>query len=308
MANREIVTLGTSCQIPTRHRNHVSTLVRLGTATVLVDCGEGTQRQMVTAKVRSTQLAALGLTHEHGDHTYGVPGLLNRRRVEGATDPLPVIAPGASVDRLSLLTTFATNGPDPLHRWVPAPAEGPAEVMRLGPWSVQTAPLHHRVPTVGYRFVEDDGRRVLPEKAARHGVSGPEIGRLQRGEKVRGVTIDEISVHRDGRRIGVIMDTALCEGAEALAERCDLLVCEATYTTSEAALAEENRHLTAAQAAALAVRAGVRRLVLTHFSSRYESLDTHLEEARAIHPDVVVAHDLQTVRVPDDDWKQVHHR
>ncbi|MBT0769431.1 ribonuclease Z [Kineosporia sp. J2-2] len=298
MGNREIIALGTSCQVPTRERSHVATLVRLGDVTVLVDCGEGTQRQMLHAGVRSSQIDALCLTHEHGDHTFGVPGLLNRRRVDDLPGPLPVLAPQASLERLSLLTGFATGGPDPLHRWVPAPDHGPVEVMRLGTWSVWTAPLHHRVPTVGYRFVEDDSRRVLPELAARQGISGPEIGRLQRGESVRGTSMDDVSVHRAGQRVAVLMDTALCDGALALADGCDLLVCEATYTTAETGRAAEHRHLTAAQAAGLAVRAGARRLVLTHFSSRYEKLDVHEKEASDVHPDVVVARDLQVVPVP----------
>ncbi len=151
---------------------------------------------------------------------------------------------------------------------------------------------------MGYRFVEDDGRRVVPEQARERGVWGPEIGRLQRGEQIRGVSLDDVSVPRPGQRIAVIMDTAVCDGALALAQGCDLLVVEATYVEAEAALAEENLHLTARQAATLAVEAGVRRLVLTHFSSRYGDLDEHAKEAGAIHPDVVVAHDLQTVAVP----------
>jgi ribonuclease Z len=298
MGDREIITLGTSCQVPTRQRNHVATWVRLGDIAVLADCGEGTQRQMLHAGVRSSQLDALLLTHEHGDHTYGVPGVLNRRRVDDLEGSLPVAAPQEALARLSLLVGFATGGTDPLHSWVPAPSSGPVEIMKLGPWSVRSAPLRHRVPTVGYQFIEDDGRRVLPELASQHGISGPEIGRLQRGETVRGVALEDLSVPRPGQRIAVVMDTGLCEGAFALAEGCDLLVCEATYADSEVALAQENRHLTARQAAELAVQSGVRRLVLTHFSSRYADLDAHAREAGAVHPDVVVAEDLQVVPVP----------
>ncbi|GAA3593163.1 ribonuclease Z [Kineosporia mesophila] len=298
MSAREIVTLGTSCQIPTRDRNHVATFVRLGDAAVLVDCGEGTQRQMLRAGVRSSQIDAMFLTHEHGDHTFGVPGLLNRRRVDGSTQPLPVAAPAAALERLDLLTAFATNGPEPLHRWIPAPATPGAELMRLGAWTVRSAPLHHRVPTVGYQFTEDDTRRVIPSRAAEKGLHGTDLGRVQRGETVRGVTLEEVSVHRPGQRIAVIMDTARCDGALELARGCDVLVSEATYADSEAPLAAENLHLTARQAAQIAMEAGVRRLVLTHFSSRYENLDAHRKEASSVHPDVVVAQDLQVVPVP----------
>jgi ribonuclease Z len=301
MSHREVIVLGTASQVPTRERNHVATVVRLGEICVLVDCGEGTQRQMLQAGVRSSQLAALCVTHEHGDHCFGVPGVLQRRRLDGATDPLPVVAPDAAIARLSLLTDFATNGPDPLHRWVLAATanSAPVEVLRLGSWSVQTAPLLHRVPTVGYRFVEDDGRRLVPELLAAAGIAGPEIGQLQRGQEVRGVSLDEVSVARPGQRVAIVMDTAICDGALALAQDCDLLVCEATFLDAESELAREHRHLTARQAAEIAVQAGVRRLVLTHFSSRYDSLAGHVDEAGAVHPDVVVARDLEVIAVPN---------
>ncbi|GAB6898422.1 ribonuclease Z [Kineosporia succinea] len=295
MSRREVVTLGTSCQIPTRERNHVATYLRLGDLGVLVDCGEGTQRQVVRAGLRTSQIDALFLTHEHGDHTYGVPGLLNRRRVEDVPGPLPVAAPAEAIERLSLLTSFATNGPEPLHEWIPA---GHGEVLRLRSWTVRSAPLRHRVPTVGYRFTEDDSRTLIPAVAAEHGVTGPDLGRLQRGETVRGVSLADVSVPRPGQRVAVIMDTAVCDGALELAQGCDLLVSEATYNDDQVALAETNGHLTARQAAELAVAAGVRRLVLTHFSSRYEDLTRHLDEAREVHPDVVVACDLQVIPVP----------
>jgi ribonuclease Z len=303
VSGREVVALGTASQVPTRERNHVATVVRLGEVCVLVDCGEGTQRQMVLAGVRSSQLDALCVTHEHGDHCFGVPGVLQRRRLDGARDPLPVVAADAAIARLSLLTEFATNGPDPLHRWVTAPTTPvdnavPVEVLRLGSWSVQSAPLLHRVPTVGYRFVEDDGRRLVPDLLAAAGIAGPEVGLLQRGQQVRGVSLADVSVVRRGQRLAVIMDTAMCEGAFALAQECDLLVCEATFLDAEIELAREHRHLTARQAAEIAVEAGVRRLVLTHFSSRYDSLDGHIREAGAVHAEVSVARDLDVIAVP----------
>jgi ribonuclease Z len=188
-----------------------------------------------------------------------------------------------------------------LHRWVPAATQAgstPIDVLRLGSWTVQTAPLLHRVPTVGYRFVEDDTRRLIPDLLSAAGIAGPEIGRLQRGEQVRGVSLDDVSVARSGQRVAIVMDTALCDGALALAQDCDLLVCEATYLDTESDLARDHRHLTARQAAEIALHAGARRLVLTHFSSRYDTLDGHVQEAGAIHADVVVARDLEVIAVP----------
>ncbi len=167
-----------------------------------------------------------------------------------------------------------------------------------GAWTLEAAPLRHRVPTVGYRLVEADGRRVLPERLAALGIAGPEVAALQRGETVRGARLEDVSVPRRGQRVAVVMDTALCDGAAALAEGADLLVAEATFLHRDADLAEEHKHLTARQAARLAREAGVRRLVLTHFSQRYADLAEHEAEAADEHPDVVVASDLQVVEVP----------
>ena len=139
---------------------------------------------------------------------------------------------------------------------------------------------------------------MVPELLAAAGIAGPEIGQLQRGQLVRGVSLDDVSIARPGQRVAIVMDTGLCEGAFALAQGCDLLVCEATYLEAEAELAREHRHLTARQAAEIAVQSGVRRLVLTHFSSRYDSLAGHAEQAGAVHADVVVARDLDAIAVP----------
>lgn len=299
---REVVVLGTASQAPTRSRNHVGVVVRFdgawGRLGVMVDCGEGTQRQMVHAGVASSSIDAVCVTHAHGDHCMGLHGVLARMTLDGRQAPVPLACPVSAVPRLRLLTDFALGGGGPQLQWRPAAEDGPDVVLRGEGWRVETAPLAHRVPTVGYRLVEDDGRRVLPALLREAGVAGPDVRRLQAGEVVAGVTLDDVSEHRAGQKVAVVMDTALCDGARQLADGADLLVVEATYLDRDAQLAEDHRHLTARQAARLAREAGVRRVVLLHLSQRYGDLVGHVAEACEEHPDVVVARDLDVVAVP----------
>ncbi len=295
MTARELVVLGTASQAPTRTRNHVAAFLRLDGAGVLLDCGEGTQRQLLHAGVTSGSIERVCLTHAHGDHCLGLPGVLGRKALDGSDGPVPVHCPAAAVPSLRLLADVAGHPPV---RWHPAPDDRLDDAGRLGAWRLQTAPLEHRVPTVGYRLVEDDGTTMLPDRLAAAGVTGPDVGTLQREGSLRGVRLQDVSAPRPGQRVAFVLDTAPCAGAEVLADRADLLVCEATYLHRDAALAREHRHLTARQAGRLAREAGARRLVLLHFSQRYPDLAPFVEEAGAEHGDVVVARDLDVVPVP----------
>src|SRR5690606_11227512 len=153
------------------------------------------------------------------------------------------------------------------------------------------------------RLVEPDGRRMLPDRLARHGISGPAVGELQRAGSLevdgRTVTLAEVSEPRPGQRFAFIMDTRLCDGVYALADGADLLVIEATFLDTDAGLAHDYGHLTAAQAARVAADCGVRRLVLTHFSQRYDDPELFAVEAsQHFDGEVVVAADLTRVAVP----------
>ncbi|MDP9436405.1 MAG: MBL fold metallo-hydrolase [Actinomycetota bacterium] len=298
MSAREVVVLGTASQAPTRARNHVSVFIRFDRVGLLVDCGEGTQRQMLLAGVPSSAVDAVCVTHAHGDHCMGLHGVLARRILDGVPGPLPLACPASAVPRLRLLTDFALAGGGPELQWRPASEDGPDVVLRGEGWRVETRPLSHRVPAVGYVLVEDDGRRMLPDRLAAAGVSGPDVARLQRGEAVGGVPPEDVSEPRPGQRVAVVMDTALGDGARELARDADLLVVEATFLDRDADLAVEHRHLTARQAARLAREAGVRRVVLVHLSQRYPDLDGHRQEAGEEHDDVVVARDLDVVPLP----------
>jgi ribonuclease Z len=183
------------------------------------------------------------------------------------------------------------------------PVTGEGVVAATAEWTLSARALEHRLTAYGYRLVEPDGRRILPDRLAALGVHGPAIGDLQRDGALdvggRRVTLDEVSAPRRGQKFAFVMDTRLCDAVYALADGVDLLVIESTYLDEDAELAATYMHMTAAQAARVAAACGVRRLVLTHFSARYpDPAAFHAEAARHFDGDIVVAADLDRVPVP----------
>ncbi len=288
----ELVVLGTSSQVPTRTRNHNGYLLRREGEGYLFDPGEGTQRQMLQAGVPCSAVTRICLTHVHGDHCYGLPGVLSRMVLDGVRHPVDLHYPASGEAVVRALVALATPGLD--LRLHPHGTDG---VVADG---LEVRALRHRVETYGYRVAEPDGRTLLPERLAAAGIVGPAVGDLQRDGRLGGVRLEDVSVPRRGRRFAIVMDTAECEGAEDLAQDADLLLVESTYADEDADLAAAYLHLTAGQAGAVAAAGGARRLVLTHFSSRYADLAPLEEQARARAggSDVVAATDLDRFRVP----------
>lgn len=301
MSSRELVVLGTGSQAPTRYRNHNGYLLRWDGLGVLFDPGEGTQRQLLLAGVAANDVDRICLTHFHGDHCLGVPGIVQRLSLDRVAHPVHAHYPASGAEYFARLR-HAT----PFHevaelREEPVAGDGPVATGAFG--TLEARRLDHRIDTFGYRLVEPDGRRMLPVELSRLDITGPDIGLLQRDgalcHRGRLVTVEEVSVPRPGQRFAFVMDTRLCDAVFELAEGADLLVIESTFLDRDARLAAEYAHLTAAQAARVAAECGVRRLVLTHFSGRYRDPTRFHDEAAAVFGgEVVVAEDLTRVPVP----------
>lgn len=292
-AMRDLTILGTASQVPTRTRNHNGYLLRWDGEGFLFDPGEGTQRQMIHAGIPASQITRICLTHVHGDHCFGLPGVLSRMALDGVAHPIHLHYPLSGEDVVRALVSVSSPGIDLRLR----PHGGSGTVAD----GLEVRPLKHRIETYGYRLVEPDGRTLLPERLAAAGISGPAIGRLQHEGSLAGVRLDDVSIPRPGQRFAFVMDTAPCEGAEELADGVDLLVAESTFSDDDGGLARQYRHLTAGQAGELAAGAAARTLVLTHFSSRYGEDAAPLAvqaRARAADTDVIAAQDLQRVPMP----------
>jgi ribonuclease Z len=293
---RELVILGSASQVPTRHRNHNGYLLRWDDEVILFDPGEGTQRQLLRAGQPVTPIRRICVTHFHGDHSLGLPGVLQRISLDKVPHPVHVHYPAGGqefYDRLRHATSYWDNA-----EIVPGPVSAGFAV-ETSAGRLTALPLRHPIETYGYRLVEPDSRRIVPALLAEHGIGGPAVGELQRTGRLGDVTLEQVSVARPGQSFAFVMDTGLCDSVFELARGVDMLVIESTFLSEDAELAAQVGHLTAGQAAAVARECGVRQLVLTHFSQRYPDPNRFLEEAsKEFDGPVVIAEDLMRVKVP----------
>ncbi|MFD3624911.1 ribonuclease Z [Streptomyces sp. NPDC058698] len=298
MSVRELVVLGTASQVPTRHRNHNGYLLRWDGEGILFDPGEGTQRQMLRAGVAAHDLNRICVTHFHGDHSLGLAGVIQRVNLDQVPHEITTHYPRSGrrfFERLRYATAYRETV-----TLTEVPVDSDGTLARTPGYTLEARKLSHPVEAYGYRLVEPDGRRMLPERLAAHGIKGPDVGRLQREGTLDGVSLAEVSEVRRGQRFAFVMDTRLCDGVYALADGCDMLVIESTFLDEDRELAVEVGHLTAGQAARVAREAGVRHLVLTHFSQRYTDPEEFERQARAAgyEGELTVARDLQRVGLP----------
>lgn len=295
-----VLFLGTSGSVPTPQRGLSATLMQRGGDRLLIDCGEGTQRQLVRAGVGMNQISRIYLTHLHADHYLGLPGMLKTWDLWGREEPVEVLGPRGLIDTMEaikrLLGRFSFQ--------VRFAELAPGDVAEFGDYRVVALKTIHRVPSLGYAVIEPARPgRFDPERAVALGVKpGPDFGRLQRGEPIvtPGGTVlpDQVMGEaRPGRTVVFSGDTRPCPTIAEAASDADLLVHEATFTTEALDRALETEHSTAAEAAQLARSAGVRLLAITHMSFRHAPRDI-LAEAREHFERVVMPSDLDRLVVP----------
>lgn len=295
----DVVFLGTGGSVPTARRATSCLLIRAGGERILVDCGEGAQRQMQ----RSTGLVHVDdiyITHFHADHYLGIPGLLKTYDLNDRTRPLRVVGPPGLIDLFSALRRIFGR----LAYEVELVEIEPGEALSYDGYEVRAFAVEHRITAYGYALVEETRPGHLdPETAARLGVpEGPQLGRLQRGETVDGSSgpvrpEDVMGPARTGRKLVIAGDTAPCEMTRLAAHQAQVLVHDGSFTQAELARAAETGHSTARQAAELAREAGVEMLALVHVSSRYDVREV-LAEAREVFPEALAPRDFDLVEIP----------
>lgn len=287
---------GTAGSIPTARRGLPAVLVRRGGDRILFDCGEGTQRQLVQS-VGLTELTEVFLTHFHADHWLGLPGMLKTFDLRARERPLAIHGPRGLRDLMSLALRAAGRVRFDLRLIELAPGD----VLERDGYRIAPVAVAHRASgALGYVLYEDQRPGEFdPVAAERLGaVPGPEFGRLQRGETVRGVRPEQVlGPARAGRKVVISGDTSPCETLAIASHAADLLVHEATFAEAESERAAETGHSTAAQAATLARDAGVTMLALVHFSTRYP-VAVLRDEARAIFPRTVLPRDFDSIDIP----------
>jgi ribonuclease Z len=306
----EITFLGTSSGVPTRSRNVSSIALRLTQRgeVWLFDCGEGTQHQLLRSHVRISQIRRIFITHMHGDHIFGLMGLLASAGLGGDVREVDLYGPAQLGDYIQASTRYSRTHfsyPVNVHK------HHPGIIYEDDEYLVRCDRLDHRVPAMGYRVEEKDRPgRFDVEKAKELGIPpGPIYGKLKQGESITlqdGRTIcgkelcGEMQV---GRKMVYCTDTIYCNNAVKLAQGADVLIHEATFAHQDSELAYQGMHSTSTMAAQVALGAGVKQLIMTHFSPRYfpgnaiqpEDL---LQEARAIFPSTQLAYDFWTYEIP----------
>lgn len=306
----QITFLGTSSGVPTRSRNVSGVALRLPQRAEfwLFDCGEGTQHQILRSDLKISQLTRIFITHMHGDHIFGLMGLLASVGLAGNPHRIDIYGPSGLSDYLQACQRYSHTHfsyPIKVHKIQPGVVYEDEE------YQVSCSRLNHRVTAHGYRVTEKDRPgQFNVEKAKALGIPfGPIYGQLKRGETI---TLPDGRVFNGaefcgppqvGRKIAYCTDTIYCDGAVELSRDADVLIHEATFSHQDAQMAVDRLHSTSTMAAQVALNARVKQLLITHFSPRYGPgndivLDDLLQEARAIFPQTDMAHDFMAYEVP----------
>ncbi len=306
----QITFLGTSSGVPTRARNVSSIALRLPQRAELwlFDCGEGTQHQFLRSDLKVSQITRIFITHLHGDHIFGLAGLLASCGLAGNVERVELYGPPGLEDYLKASFRYSQT-----HISYPVKVyeNQPGIIYEDDEYTVSCGYLKHRVTAFGYRVTEKDKPgRFNVEKAKALGIPpGPIYAKLKQGAVVElpdGRMIkgaDLCGEIQAGRKFVYCTDTVYCDGAIELAQEADVLIHEATFAHQDAELAFQRLHSTSTMAAQVALAAGVKQLIMTHFSPRYAPgnsivLDDLLSEARAIFPKTKMAYDFFSYEIP----------
>ncbi len=295
----EITFLGTSSMVPTKERNHTAIFVSYKTQGILVDCGEGTQRQMKVAGINLVKITKILISHWHGDHVLGLAGLLQTLSSGSISysGTLEIYGPPGFAKKFDTLKKALEFEPSFETKITEAK---PGVIFKNEDFRIEAAMLDHSSPCFGYSILENDKRHIKLDALKKLGIpEGPMLGKLQEGKSIawkgKKVTPEEATTLTKGKKLAIIADTTLCKGCTELAQDADILICESTYANDLQEKAEQYKHLTAMQAGLIANKANAKKLILTHFSQRYKNTQQIEEDARTVFNNVIAAKDFMKI-------------
>jgi len=297
-----IVFLGTSGSIPSVNRNHSSIFIQFGSYRFLFDCGEGTQKQMMIAKTGFRNLDHIFITHLHTDHYIGLFGLLETMSLNEREKPLYIYAPNAEI----LRHVFEVLGYDKLNYEVNVKELKDGDEIKFKDFKILAFKTEHIVPSLGYALIEKDRRGKFDREKAEKVLGippGPLYSKLARGESIvwngKVITPDMVlGEKRKGRKIVYTGDTRPCNRTIEVARDADVLIHDSSFTSDLIDWAVESGHSTAREAAEIAKRANVKKLILTHISARYsKDVTPLLKEAKEVFENVLIAEDFMSLEV-----------
>ncbi len=300
MANKiELTFLGTGSAVPTIKKNHVAMLLKYKDENILFDCGEGTQRQFRKAGLNPCRLTRLFISHWHGDHILGIPGLLQTLALNNYSGVLEIYGPSGTKQFMSkMLSLFVPRGE--IKTNIHEISNG--KVLETNDFEIFAEHMEHNTFCLAYRFVEKDKLRIDGKKLKKLKIGdSPLLKNLKLGKDIKindkKINYKSLTYLEKGKKLAFVLDTNANKNIDKIAKDADLFVCESTYLDEEE-LAKEYMHLTAAQAADFAKRAKVKRLFLIHLSQRYDKYDDKiLSVAKKIFKNSELAHDLMRVEL-----------
>ena len=296
-----ITFLGTSTAIPTAERNHSAIFLKYKNENILIDCGEGTQRQFRKAKISISKITKILITHWHGDHIFGLPGLLESLQLSKYNKTLEIYGPkGTKKYVKELFKMFGHTNKIKMKVY-----EVKGTFLKTKDFQISAIPLQHGCPTNGYMFEEHPKLRINKEKLKKLKISTKDrtkLSQLTKGKdiKINGKTIKSknMTYKQTSKKISFIFDTKKCANAEKLAKDSDLAIMDATFSNNEEKLSKQYKHMTSSQAAQIAKKAKVKKLILTHISQRYDNKSEILEkQAKKIFPNTKIAKDFMSLEI-----------
>ena len=299
MEDITITFLGTGNAIPTKKRNHTAIHLALANESILVDCGEGTQRQFRFTQAKPTKLTRLLITHWHGDHILGLPGLFQTLAMNAYSKTLHIYGPKRTKEKLSLVEQLHND----IKISYQANEVSPGVIEDQNKLKITAYEVFHGTSALAYSIELKDQIRLDKTKLKKLKIpQGPHMKELQNSKDI---TLDEKKIKAKdvtyldkGKKVTIILDTCYDEKLIKMAKNSDLLICESTFSKDEEEEAKEHKHLTAEQAAKIAKKAKVKQLILTHISQRYEfKLDDLLKEAKKIFKNTTIAKDFDLVNI-----------
>lgn len=291
----EITFLGTSSMVPTKKRNHSAILLSYKNENILVDCGEGTQRQFRFAGLSPAKVTKILITHWHGDHVLGLLGFLSNMDKLGHVNYIEIYGPKGSKNFFNHMMKSISHN---ITMKIKVIEISKRKFFETNDFYLEALSLGHYPECLGYNFVEKDRYKINMGYLKKKGVKpGPKLKKLQKGKKIKGIDFNKATSLIKGKKISLIMDTGYCNNILKLAKGSDLLISETTFLSDIADKAEKYHHLTAYQVGVIAKKCKVNELIITHFSQRYKNIKPLLDEVKKSFKKVKAAEDFMKIKI-----------
>ena len=296
MSKIKLTFLGTSDAIPSAKRNHSATLLTYNGENILIDCGEGTQRQFRKAKLNPCKVTRILISHWHGDHVLGIPGLLQTLALSGYSKTLYIYGPrGTKKFMRNVLNTFVFAG-----KYEIKVEEVSGKFFEGKDFYLEAKGMTHGTPCNAYAFVKKGQLRIDKNKLKKSKLPhGPLLSKIKEGKDItyngKKYKAKSLTYLHEDQKVSIVMDTGYNEKIAPFVRNSDILVIESTFSSEEKDRAKEHKHLTSEQVGKIAKKAKVKKLILTHVSSRYKNPRVVLEEAKKIFPNSQLVKDLDVI-------------